>query len=71
MEHNYTENDIVQFIYRDMEAVDYCELLFSIDENPELKSSYEKMVGAKEALPVVNCTPSRDSIHMIMAYSQL
>ncbi|MDA9773434.1 hypothetical protein N9B82_00640 [Saprospiraceae bacterium] len=71
MEHNYTENDIIQFIYRDMEAVDYCELLFSIDENPELKSSYEKMIGAKNDLPELSLSPSSDSVHMIMAYSQL
>lgn len=71
MEHNYTENDIVQFIYKDMEAIDYCELLFSIDENPELKSTYEELIGAKETLPMVNLSPSSDSLHMIMAYNQL
>jgi len=71
MEHNYTENDIVQFIYRDMEAIDYCELLFSIDENPELKSTYEELIGAKESLPTINLSPSSDSLQMIMAYNQL
>lgn len=71
MKHNYTENDLVQFIYRDMEAIDYCELLFSIDDNPELKSSYEKMIGYKEELPNISYNPSADSMQMILAYSKL
>ena len=71
MENNYTENDIVQFIYRDMEAIDYCELLFSIDENPELKTTYENLIGAAKELPKVQFSPSESSLHMIMAYSQL
>ena len=71
MKHNYTENDIIQFIYRDMEAVDYCELLFSLDDNPELKSTYEQLVGEKKALPKLSYLPSQDSMHMILAYSKL
>jgi hypothetical protein len=54
-----------------MDAVEYCELLFSIDDNPEMKMCYEKMMGAKEELPKANFSPSYDSLHMIMAYSQL
>ena len=71
MKQCYTENDIVQFIYKDMEAIDYCELLFSLDSNPELKSCYETMMGAKKELPKVTFSPSSDSVHMILAYSQL
>ena len=71
MTHNYTENDIVKFVYRDMEAVDYCELLFSLDDNPELKSTYEQLVGEKNTLPEMSYLPSQDSTHMIIAYSKL
>jgi hypothetical protein len=71
MKHNYTENELVQFIYKDMEAIDYCELLFSIDDNPELKTSYEKMIGLTKQIPKVNYTPSFDSMHMIIAYSKI
>jgi len=71
MKQCYTENDLVQFIYRDMEAIEYCELLFSLDDNPEMKKCYENMVTAKNDLPKVTFQPSNDSINMIMAYSQL
>jgi hypothetical protein len=71
MEQSYTENDLIQFIYRDMEAVDYCELLFSIDDNPELKDTYESLITAKNDLPKVSFTPSTTSMNMIMAYSKL
>ncbi len=54
-----------------MEAVDYCELLFSLDDNPELKSTYEQLVGEKNTLPEVSYLPSQDSMHMIIAYSKL
>lgn len=71
MEQRYTENNLVQFIYRDMEAVDYCELLFSLDDNPELNQSYEDLLKAKESLPKVSFAPSNDTMHMLLAYSQL
>lgn len=71
MEHSYTENDLIQFLYRDMEAVDYCELLFSIDDNPELKNTYESLVDQKNNLPKVNFEPSYSSMEMIIAYSKL
>lgn len=71
MEHSYTENDLIQFLYKDMEAVDYCELLFSIDDNPELKDTYESLVTTKNSLPKVNFSPNNQSMEMIMAYSKL
>ena len=71
MEQRYTENDLVQFIYRDMEAIEYCELLFSLDDNPELNESYEDLLKAKEKLPNVSFAPSNDTMHMLLAYSQL
>jgi hypothetical protein len=71
MEHSYTENDLIQFLYRDMEAVDYCELLFSIDDNPELKDTYESLIEQKNSLPKVSFSPSFSSIELIAAYSKL
>jgi len=71
MEHSYTENDLIQFIYRDMEAVEYCELLFTIDENPELKNAYGDLIEAKNDLPQVSFSPSNTSMNMILAYSKL
>ena len=71
MEHCYTENDLIQFLYRDMEAVDYCELLFSIDDNPELKDTYESLIAQKNNLPKVSFSPTLSSIEMITAYSKL
>ncbi len=71
MEHSYTENDLIQFIYRDMEAVEYCEILFSIDDNPELKNTYESLIKEKENLPKVVFSPSCTSMEMILAYSKL
>ncbi len=71
MEHSYTENDLIQFIYRDMEVVDYCELLFSIDTNPELKNAYQELIDVKKDLPKVTFAPSNTSMNMILAYSKL
>lgn len=71
MEQNYTVNEIVKFIYRDMQAVDYCELLFAMDNQPELNESYEDLMEAKAALPELSFSPSQESMNMILAYSQL
>ncbi len=71
MEQSYTENDLIQFLYKDMEAVDYCEILFSLDENPELKNTYESLVNGKNNIPNVMFKPSASSLELIAAYSKM
>lgn len=71
MKHKYSELDLVRLSYKEMEATEYLEILFTIDSNPELKDVYAKMVESKQSLPAVQFKPSVKSLKLIQAYSQL
>ena len=69
MAHNYTENQIIQFIYKECDLFEKLEMEFAMDEDSTLMESYESLMKGYKTLPKVTFSPKKSSIDAILAYS--
>jgi hypothetical protein len=69
MAHNYTENHIIQFIYKECDLFEKLEMEFAMDEDSTLMESYESLMKGYKSLPKVTFSPKKSSIDAILAYS--
>ena len=70
MEQNYTQENLIQFIYREDSISDHFELEEAIENNIDLRSSYKEIKTAVSALPKVQFFPSKSVIEKILEYSR-
>ena len=70
MEHSYTENKIVQFIYGECDILERLELEDAIENDMFIKESYLSILDAYRMLPDVKFSPSDKTIDSILAYSK-
>lgn len=71
MEHSYTDQQFIQFIYEDMDAIEYMEMLFAIDESPKDSQKVQNIKKEIEELPAISFSPSKKSIDLILCYNSL
>jgi len=69
MQHNYTTNKIIQYIYNELQALEHLETEHAIEHNPEWKKIYTRMKSAYSALPRIQFTPRKTSISSILKYA--
>jgi hypothetical protein len=70
MEHSYTENKLVQFIYGECDLLETLEIEDAIENNTFMKESYLSILDAYRMLPRVKFSPSGKTIESILAYSK-
>ena len=71
MEQSYTQENLIQFIYRENTITDHFEIENAIDNCEELRSTYKEIKTAISALPKVSFFPSKYVIENILLYSHL
>ena len=71
MEHTYTDQEFIQFIYEDMDAIEYMEMLFAIDESPRDSKKVKDIKKEIQELPKISLSPSKKSIDLILCYNSL
>lgn len=71
MEQNYTQENLIQFIYREDSITDHFETENTIENSVELKAAYQQLKVAVSALPRVQFSPSKSVIENILKYSQM
>lgn len=67
MKQLYTENDIIRFIYDEMDEEEFASFFEVLCKDPELWESYEQLKSAQEALILPDYSPSRQTESSIMA----
>ncbi len=70
MIHTYTENQVIQFIFREIDLFTRLEMEFAMEDDSTLLETYHELLGAKQSLPDVHFSPSAKSISRILEYSK-
>lgn len=69
MTHGYTENQIIQFIYKECDLFEKLEMEFAMEDDSTLLESYKELMQGFDTLPQVKFSPKRSTLDMILAYS--
>lgn len=70
MIHTYTENQVIQFIFREVDLFTRLEMEFAMEDDSTLLETYHELLEAKQTLPDVRFSPSAKSINRILEYSR-
>jgi len=68
MEHNYTENKLIQFIYGEFDIFDRLEMEHSLENDLCLRENYDELYKTYKSLPKVKFSPLTSSINNILNY---
>lgn len=68
MEHNYTEQKLIQLIYGECDIFERLEMEDSLENNLCLRENYDELYKAYRALPKVKFSPLTSSINNILSY---
>ncbi|MBK8055703.1 MAG: hypothetical protein IPK35_21125 [Saprospiraceae bacterium] len=70
MIHAYTENQVIQFIFREVDLFTRLEMEFAMEDDSTLLETYHELLEAKQSLPDVRFSPSAKSINRVLEYSR-
>lgn len=70
MEHHYTENQIIRFLYREVDVFEHFEIQDAIVHDPKTRNTYQQFKRSFEQLNLLLQKPSKKSIQNILGYSQ-
>ena len=68
MEHNYTENKLIQLIYGECDIFDRLEMEHSLENDLCLRENYDELYKTYQSLPKVKFSPKSSSIENILHY---
>ncbi len=71
MAHHYTQNQIIQFIYKECDLFEKLEMEFAMEDDSSLLESYEDLMYSYKQLPKLSLSPSRKCVENILEYSRL
>ena len=69
MAHCYTENQIIQFIYKECDLFEKLEMEFAMEDDSTMMDSVNDYLIGYKALPKVTFSPRKRSIDAILSYS--
>ncbi|MBK8624199.1 MAG: hypothetical protein IPN86_01075 [Saprospiraceae bacterium] len=69
MTHGYTENQIIQFIYKECDLFDRLEMEFAMEDDSTILESYSELLEGFNILPKVTFSPKKSTLSAILAYS--
>jgi hypothetical protein len=70
MEHNYTENQIIRFLYNEVDVFEHFEMQDAIEHDLRTRNIYQSFKNSCEQLNLLAQSPSPKSIQNILGYSQ-
>lgn len=70
MTHHYTENQLIQFLYKECDLFDKLEMEFAMEDDSTLMETYEEFQSSFNMLPKVQFSPKKASIDAIIEYSK-
>ena len=70
MKHNYTEDQLIQYIYGELSITDKFEIEHAIENDEYLALDYKELYSAYKYLPKVMFAPTDKSIAIILNYSK-
>lgn len=70
MEHPYTENQIIRFLYNEVDVFEHFEIQDAIEHDPKTRNTYKSFKASFEQLNLLFKGPSAKSIQNILGYSQ-
>jgi len=70
MTHNYTQNNILTFIYNECDLFEKLEIEFAMEDDSTLMEEYNDMMLSYHTLPKVLFSPKKSCIDAILAYSK-
>ena len=69
MKHNYTQNDLIRFLYKETNASETIAIGEALCEDPQLAAEYEALLKGYQTLPKAKFSPSPAAIQNILGYS--
>ena len=70
MTHHYTENQLIQFLYKECDLFDKLEMEFAMEDDSTLMETYEELQSSFNMLPKVQFSPKKDIIDALIEYSK-
>ncbi|MEM6963244.1 MAG: hypothetical protein AAF573_00675 [Bacteroidota bacterium] len=70
MEHNFTLNHLIKFIYKETSAAETIAIGFALEADWNLYEEYKALKKSFDQLPKVTFNPSPESIQNILRYSK-
>lgn len=70
MDKNFTPNDLVQLIYREVSEQEADAMYDAMDTDKALKNAYKEIREGYQTMPKAQFSPSRNTIQNILRYSQ-
>ncbi|GLR18996.1 hypothetical protein [Portibacter lacus] len=71
MMQTYTEQDLIRFIYKEVEICEYFEIDYAVQNDTQLKEEYQSIKESVDALPKVSFNPSANSLNSILSYAAM
>jgi len=68
MEHNYTENKLIQLIYGECDIFDRLEMEHSLENDLCLRENYDELYKAYQSLPKLKFSPLTSTLNKILSY---
>ena len=70
MMQSYTEEDLIRFIYKEVEICEYFEIDHAIENDKNLQDEYQAIKDTVDILPKETFNPSSQSIKNILNYNK-
>lgn len=70
MQHSFTQNQLLRFIYKETSIAETREIQQGLEEDQELYEKYQALMNGYQQLPKVQFNPSDSAIQNILGYSQ-
>lgn len=70
MVQNFTQNDLVRFLYREVDVQQYLAINHSIENEWEVFEEFKNLRNARKALPKVTFHPSPETLSNLIDFSR-
>ena len=70
MMQSYTEEDLIRFIYKEVDICEYLEMNHAVETDHNLREEYLTLKESVNLLPKVSYNPSTQSVINILNYSK-
>ncbi|MBP7512304.1 MAG: hypothetical protein KA981_10255 [Bacteroidia bacterium] len=70
MAQDYTENDLILYLYKELNEAETKELESALLVNPQLQTLFNNLKAGMAVLNQLEAEPSQTSIDLILEYSQ-
>ncbi len=67
---NFTQNDLVSYLYKEVNPLDYLAITESIENDWDVFQEYKELRNARKNLPMVQFSPKHSSIENILNFSR-